>query len=541
MIKIDEELSIYYPLKFKPRPQQIEIFNLVKKSINNGKKFILLNSPTGSGKSYFAMMFMNWYRNYCNQNSPKFDIITNSKILQQQYKDEFDFIDDLRGQSNYKCMRHHTDCRSGKELNKTSKLMPCGGCPYDEAKRNWVGGSVSLTNFHLYNSFAFFVPTTLLERGANVLIVDESHLLEEVFCDFISVKLSPRILKNYGMEQQVIDMYHRKFTDIKTAGGFINFITRDFIPYIAELKQGFEDSLADAPSEKLKQIYIGFITYIKSAEEKFNGLLKDFEKNEYNWTLDITKSKTNEVELNMQPIWGNVYLDDVIWSKYDHVIFMSGTLLNKKIFSNIVGIDPSISDYHDINSIFPVKNRKIYYIDCGKMNYSDKKETFQKQIPVIEKILRKYKNDKGIIHTTNYEISNWLKENLKDKRLIFHNSDDRGEMLSKHLKNKKSSVIVSPSMINGLDLNEDLSRFQIILKMPFPNLGSNKIKARKDSNPESYKIKTCQDLIQSYGRSIRSETDHADTFILDSNFNDLLRYGSKYFPKWFMEAIVYVK
>jgi len=540
MISIDDELKIYYPLKFKPRDQQIEIFNLTKESINNGKKFVLLNAPTGSGKSYFAMMFMNWYKNYVNT-SAKFDIITNSKLLQQQYKDEFDIIKDLRGQSNYKCSRHHTDCRTGKELNKAAKQMPCGSCPYDAAKDAWIEGDVSLTNFHLFNSFAFFVQSTLIERGANVLIVDEAHDFESVFCDFISVKLSPRILKNYGIEQQIIETYERKFSDIKTAGNFINFISNDLIPYVAEVRQQFEDSLNDAPNEKLKQIYVGYIDNIDTAVEKFDGLLKDFEKNEYNWTLDITRSKTSEIELNMQPIWGNVYLNDVIWSMYDHVIFMSGTLLNKEIFSNIVGIDPLISDYHDINSIFPVKNRKIYYIDCGKMNYTLKKETFQKQIPVIEKILRKYKNDKGIIHTTNYEIINWLKENLKDKRLIFHNSDDREEMLSKHLKNKKSSVIVSPSMINGLDLNEDLSRFQIILKIPFPNLGSNKIKSRKDSNPESYKIKTCQDLIQSYGRSIRSETDHADTFILDSNFNDLLRYSSKYFPKWFMEAIVYVK
>ncbi len=540
MIKIDDELNIYFPLKFKPRDQQIEIFNMVKQSINNSKKYILVNAPTGSGKSYLVMMIANWYKNYVNENS-RFDIITNSKILQQQYKDEFEFIKDLRGQSNYKCSRHNTDCRTGKELNKASKQMPCGVCPYDIDKEAWKDGSVSLTNFHLFNSFAFFVPMTLTERSANVLIIDEAHDFESVFCDFISVKLSPRILKNYGMDNRTIELYERKLSDIKTAGGFISFIERDFMPYIIELRQELDDMLNEVSETKMKVIYANYIDYIDSAEEKFNGLLKDFEKNENNWTLDITKSKNGEIELNMQPIWGNVYLDEVIWSRYDHVIFMSGTLLNKDIFSNIVGIDPSITEYIDVKSTFPVKNRKIYYVNCGKMNFSSKSDTFKNQIPVIEKILKKYKNDKGIIHTTNYEISNWIKENIKDNRLVFHNSDDREEILSKHLKNKKSSVIVSPSMTNGLDLNNELSRFQIILKMPFPNLGSNKIKARKDSNPESYKIKTCQDLIQSYGRSIRSETDYADTYILDSNFNDLLKYSSKYFPKWFMEAIVFLK
>ena len=33
----------------------------------------------------------------------------------------------------------------------------------------------------------------------------------------------------------------------------------------------------------------------------------------------------------------------------------------------------------------------------------------------FKKILAKYKNDKGIIHTTNYEITEWLKENIMDE------------------------------------------------------------------------------------------------------------------------------
>lgn len=541
MIEIEKDLNIYFPLDLKPRKQQIEMLEMTKKSINNGKKFILLNAAVGCGKSYYTVMFMNWYKNYCNSNDTKFDIITNSKILQEQYKKDFDFINDLRGQSNYKCIRHNTDCHSGKELNKALKQAPCGFCPYDDDKQKWIEGDISLTNFHLYNSFAFYVEGLMDSRASNVLIVDEAHSYEEVFCDFISVKLSSRILKNYGMEEAMIDRYDSKFNNIKTVGQFINFLNNDFMQYITKLREEFEISLIDVTEPKIKEIYARYIVYIDSAEERFNGFLNDYEKNEDNWALDITKDKNGNIELIMQPIWGNVYLDERIFERYDHVIFMSGTILNKEIFSMINGLDNELSDYYEIDSNFPVENRQIYFIDCGKMNYDSKRKTFEKQLPVIKKILKKYENEKGIIHTTNYEISNWLKENIKDKRLIFHDSSDREEMLSKHIKNKKASVIVSPSMSHGLDLKDELSRFQIILKMPFPNLGSNKIKSRKESKPESYSIKTCQDLIQSYGRSIRSVDDHADTFILDSNFKDLMRYSRKYFPKYFLEAVKNLK
>ena len=50
MITIND-LNIHFPLKLIPRPQQIESLNFVKKSINTGNKFMLLNMPTGLGKA----------------------------------------------------------------------------------------------------------------------------------------------------------------------------------------------------------------------------------------------------------------------------------------------------------------------------------------------------------------------------------------------------------------------------------------------------------------------------------------------------------
>jgi len=535
MIKIDDELSIYFPLKYKPRDQQIEAFKLIKESIGSGKKNILLQMPTGSGKSFLVLMIANYYKNYINSEA-KFDIITNSKILQQQYKREFDFINDLRGQSNYKCVRHNTDCRSGKELNKTTKQMPCGNCPYDAAKKAWTDGVMSLTNFHMFNSFCFFVPETMSERSANVLIVDEAHSLEEVFCDFISFKLSPRILRNYGIEEQVIDLYHRKFVDIKTAGGFINFIQKDFLPYISDLKENFKDLVITVPETKAKQIYANYVSYIEGAEENMESLLKDFEKNEYNWILDITKNKINEIELNLQPIWGNVYLNDFIWSKYDHIIFMSGSILDKEMFSYLNGFDESITDYYEFDSTFPVKNRPLYYYQAGKMTYTQRQATFKYQIEVIEKILRKYKDQRGIIHTTNYEIANWLKDAIKDKRLVYHETEDREEQLEK-MKTKKNGVIVSPSMTSGISMDDDLSRFQIMMKVPYPNISSNKVKARQNSNKKWYAWRTISEIVQAYGRCVRNENDWAHSYILDSSFDDLLKYHKKLFPKHFLEAI----
>jgi Rad3-related DNA helicase len=156
-------------------------------------------------------------------------------------------------------------------------------------------------------------------------------------------------------------------------------------------------------------------------------------------------------------------------------------------------------------------------------------------VPILTKILEKNVNNKGIVHTANYELSNWIKASIKDRRLIFHDSATREKSLETHLTSNLETVLVSPSMFTGIDLKDELSRFQVILKVPFPNLTSKKIKRRLEIKPEWYNWKTLIDLLQAYGRSIRNEEDWAETYILDECFDQIL--DNKKVPKYFLEAL----
>ncbi len=111
----------------------------------------------------------------------------------------------------------------------------------------------------------------------------------------------------------------------------------------------------------------------------------------------------------------------------------------------------------------------------------------------------------------------------------------REKSLEDHLTSKLETVLVSPSMINGVDLKDELSRFQVILKVPFPNLVSTKIKKRLDTRPEWYNWKTLVDLLQAYGRSIRNDEDWAETYILDECFDQILE--NKNVPQYFLDAL----
>lgn len=175
------------------------------------------------------------------------------------------------------------------------------------------------------------------------------------------------------------------------------------------------------------------------------------------------------------------------------------------------------------------------------MSYTQKEETFKNYVPYIKKILKKYSNVKGIIHTNSFELSKWIEDSIKHSRLLFHESSNKEDILKMHFDNKEPSVIVSPSVSTGVSFDHELSRFQIIAKVPYPSLASKKNNMRKKMKPEWYAWKTVAGIIQTYGRSIRSTTDYADTIIIDGSFSDVMMYSSNYFPKWFQDSIQTVK
>jgi Rad3-related DNA helicase len=110
-------------------------------------------------------------------------------------------------------------------------------------------------------------------------------------------------------------------------------------------------------------------------------------------------------------------------------------------------------------------------------------------------------------------------------------------MLKMHFESEEPTVIVSPSMDTGVSFDNDKARFQIIAKVPYPSLGSQKNKMRQSNNPDWYSWKTVSGLVQMTGRPVRSNTDYADTIIIDGGFGDVIKHSSHFLPDWIQDAI----
>jgi Rad3-related DNA helicase len=98
-------------------------------------------------------------------------------------------------------------------------------------------------------------------------------------------------------------------------------------------------------------------------------------------------------------------------------------------------------------------------------------------------------------------------------------------------------ILVGPSLIEGLSFDDDLCRFQIIMKVPYPSLADKFVKAKKDINPAWYSNTTAISILQGVGRGIRNENDWCVTFIFDGCYSYLMRNAGNMFNNDFMKRI----
>jgi Rad3-related DNA helicase len=102
----------------------------------------------------------------------------------------------------------------------------------------------------------------------------------------------------------------------------------------------------------------------------------------------------------------------------------------------------------------------------------------------------------------------------------------------------EDTVLVSPSLDTGISLDDELGRFQIILKAPYLPLGSKRIKKLFDKNPSYYTMKMLDSLIQMSGRCTRSVEDYSVTYILDGSAVKAIKSNKTFLPKYFLDRFM---
>jgi ATP-dependent DNA helicase DinG len=565
----------FFPLDYV-RPTQDKVLDELDQALKSDYKFIFLEAPTGFGKSAVAVTLARFLGSS--------HICTSTKDLQTQYNRDFPYLSEVKGRNNFPCiikedMGIRESCEYGPclkdddfdclyktrmsdydvksegtiyeniDINKYalkkyydkakehSQLVKIEWQPCHYYHQKWI----SIKSSHTIYNYKYFLSDLFYSSGVNkrkLLILDEAHTLESEVSSFKNIIFSKESLVRFFPK---INLPDNKQTDVETWIDFCTGLKEQFTRYVEKSANilGSGDNSQDMHvSEKN---LIDAINY----EKNLFTFLEDLRINKENWLVtNITKNEIDNKlsRIKLEPLVVSSYFTD-IFDKGSISLLMSATILSKENLCKAVGLkNEDVKFIRVDNSDFPIKNRPIYLMNVAWLNARTMSESLPNIVKVLDNLLSVHKNDKGIIHTTSYSQVQFIKNNLSKEnlsRLIETNPKfDRNEMILKHAQSTKPTVLISPSMFLGVDLKDDLSRFQVIVKVPYPDLTDKKVSVLKQRNPKWYEWNTILRLIQAYGRSVRNADDYANTYILDSSVSFLLKNGKEMIPKWFSEAII---
>ena len=220
-------------------------------------------------------------------------------------------------------------------------------------------------------------------------------------------------------------------------------------------------------------------------------------------------------------------------------IYMSATLQTDLLIKRF-GIDPEKAMVLDVDSAWDVRRSPIVLCETANLTYKNQEHGLRACIRKIDELLKKHKNERGIIHTTSNVIMNEVMENskFKDRLYCYTGTEEKMDILNGFKDFPKDAVLIGPSLTTGVDFADDLARFNIVIKLSFPNMGSALWAKRYEVANHIYIGETASILEQSCGRTTRSDADYSISYILDSRAKWFIGNNRSLFSTAFLNRMV---
>jgi len=513
------ELLGYFPFDGMRDGQRQALCEIREALLDDEIEFIILDAPTGSGKSGIGVC--------AAKAAGSAYTLTATKNLQHQYIGDFADLVEMRGRDNYLCdfPRGFFDVSCKTELK----------CPDDQE-----AGSPFCRKFYNIYKKAVFADNTLLNFHAalvylniefknchkfetrNLLILDEAHGIIDAITDYSTFELRKvwfeANFKEFGTfpEFDSIAQYTDTLQKLKR-----------FLEQIKERGQyrSFKDELRD---------------FIEQGPESIAKVLQDPK----NYVVS-REHRFEHVNISFKPLEIKEYAHANLFRHGRKTLLMSATFLDLNTFCEMLDLPASKTRIIRMPCTFPVENRPfIVSAAVGYINQNNLQSMLPSMVQRIDEILNRYPDSKGIIHSVTYQNANYIDANLPAKnkaRLLYARSaKDQREMLKRHEDNQGPTILLSPSMTEGVNLKGDLSTLQILVKTPWPYYGNVLLQERIKKYPNYYVMLTALTILQAYGRSIRSDTDKADNYCLDAGTHHFIYNNQSIFPPWFLKAVTTV-
>lgn len=458
----------------EPRDEQAQLLPLIVEALQDGYENIVVECPTGSGKSALAMMIPKML------DSDAY-ISTHLKGLQAQYMREMPFMRSVMGRANYTCklavppgVRNLEAADTALALHKEgledtsitppkANLAPCRTCgskfkcsykpPTKEGRYDWKADPEKMCDYFAALTQAqrsrFFISNNYYLMGLgqagdsmlptrDLLICDEAHHLPDALTSFYAMDISIRHLERLVGFPTFDDVSRSDDENIsrqrnraleswepskKDAYGF---------PKVPSIKPKTDDRVRDIGAK----VWLAYLTHLRKTVAK---RIEDevYDEKDLSFAYNYIQTLLHlEVALEGTPenwVWSKDDEEDPIFVSFKPIeigedaesmllrlgrqrIFMSATIPSPSVFMRELGLDKEKTLFLQVSySSFPTGNRPIVTtIKGGSMSYSGRNDdAFTQTAEAILQIMDIHEDEKGIILPYTNEIEERLLEEIK--------------------------------------------------------------------------------------------------------------------------------
>lgn len=534
-----------------PNPGQLESIVEIVRLFESGIRHVVLQAPTGIGKSVIAFVVHKVLREIDGDN--RTTIITATKGLQDQYSSDFNEVFTLKGKTNYSCPigsgpYNSGTCRSAVKRGRCRNKMKI--CPYVSARERWCGSAeVRNTNnsFMVESCPSVYQGREGDEFWAKTMIIDECHEIDDHIIEHTKMLFRVKDFWDHGEAgySELIPAMQVLIATFKTVtvGEPFKLRKTQYDAMIALDKivktthddiEGKIEAAAAAKDQDFDYDFYGtMLENIQQIADK-TSIFEEIEAGDYEKTEWIVSEYEDGQTVEIKSVYAHQVAHFALFRKAERFLHLSATICGGHAYARTLGLKDDEYAFLELGNPIPLDSRRAYVLGDFKLNasFSD----WDGLTKAVDALATKHAGQNGIVHTVSFKLANEIfqRSKFKDKMLV---SGDRQEIFN-WLKLGDGRIVLSPSVEKGYDFKGDLARWQIVAKVPYLYLGDPFVKMNSEINPDWYARKAILRIVQACGRVTRGVNDYGVSYILDSNFKRLVSQNGAMFPSWFMDSLV---
>lgn len=482
----------------------------IRTALSNKKPITVIQSPTGSGKSTIGAGIM-------QMDERRWFILTATKGLEDQYTNVFDFLFDIRGMGNYECIaarkefsrlfinvKGQINCDDGPCRSDITCSLKDSGCLYFDANREAMATNTGLTNYKYHLAMRKYGRGLGAVHG---LICDEAHALPEELMSANQITVPLSLVESTVTKRLP-----------KTAKQWAQWAAAQ----AAQMK-GTGDLPFDARARR---------TRLQDSLAKLTDI-------DETWAWDVYGGR-----VIFEPTIPKLLLPTLADKRTcQSMVFLSATVT--KATMAVLGIPPRDYTFQVMKSRFDPKRRPVYVVATTRVDHKMSDDQIAYWLHIIDKIIGKRLDRKGIIHSVSYDRAKLLRASLKHNGILLapSSSFELAAAVDRFRRMKPPAVLLSPSVMTGFNFPYHDCEYQILPKVPFPDTRSAIARARIAATPGYRDHLTMQAIEQAVGRGMRADDDMCETFIVDNHAQWFLPLANRagLMSEAFLDALQWVK